>query len=257
MIVLDDWSTEGRELDFSSAGLPSMHIHSILVNGEILCNAYELTDWEVKNDRMQLIVCEHCGMLNCRSGGWVTFRRAEKEVFVIPLFPELSCDDEWLHSEYGPPDIIHRWGVLRFKRGFYQAFVEAFPKFPEYECIPPMTYLEALLVFQLETPGQILGNIYNSAKDPKRLNLVLAASEGDAGKVAKQVARIFDRGPGNEQVAIIKAPEPGETAVTLYVDLPEVPEWNVFWKGKSVGLYLTPEHRLEIVGEPRCSDCIK
>jgi len=122
---------------------------------------------------------------------------------------------------------------LLFERDVCAKFRESFPKFPKYESIPHMTYREALLTFQLEVSGSLLGYIYGSPTYLKRLDLVLAASEGDSEELAKQVDRIFVKGVQDERVAIIRHPEPDETAVGLYVDLPEIPEWTVFWKGKT------------------------
>jgi hypothetical protein len=244
MLLVGNWSTVLKELDFSWAELPNVKVHSIHVDGELLCNAYELTEWEADSDRMQLIICDHCGTIQCQPGGWVTFRQGGEAVFVLPLFSEIISDDQW---EYAPPYIIRKRGALLFECDVYAKFRETFPKFPRYESIPSMTYREALRTFQLEVPGRILGDIFYSPIDVKRLDLVLAASEGDSVELAEQVGRIFDNGLQDERVAIIRHPEPNETAVRLYVDLPEIPEWNVFWKGKTRGLYLSPKHRLEII----------
>ncbi len=110
-----------------------------------------------------------------------------------------------------------------------------------------MTYREALLTFQLEVPGRLLGDIYKSPSDARRLDRVLAASEGDAAELVKQVGRIVEEGLRDEREAVIRNPEPEEITVSLCVDLPEMPEWNVFWKGRTLGLYLSPKHRLEII----------
>jgi hypothetical protein len=136
---------------------------------------------------------------------------------------------------------------LLFERNVYVRLRESFPKFPEYESIPPMSHREALLTFQLEAPGRLLGDIYKSPDDPSRLELAVAASEGDPAELAKQVDHVLGEGLNEERVAIISTPRPEETAITLYVDLPEIPEWNVFWKGKTLGLYLSPKHRVEII----------
>ncbi len=159
MHVVDSWTSEMNELDFSSAEVPNLSVHSIYVDGELLCNAYELTEWEADSDRMQLVICDHCGTVHCQSGGWVTFRQGGEAVFVLPLFPESVSDDDWAHSEYEPPHIIQKRGVLLFERNVYAKFRESFPEFPEYESIPPMTYREVLLTFQLEAPGRLLGDI--------------------------------------------------------------------------------------------------
>ncbi len=173
-----------KELDFSSVELPNAKVHSIHVDGELLCNAYELSEWESDSDRMQLIICDHCGTVHCQSGGWVTFRKGGEAVFVLPLFPEILSNDDWAHSEYEPPHIIRKRGVLIFERDVYAKFRASFSKFPRYESIPPMTYHEALLTFQLEVPVRLLGDAFKSPNDAKRLDLALAASEGNAGCIS-------------------------------------------------------------------------
>ena len=254
MLLVDNWSTVLKELDFSSAEIPNVKVHSIHVDGELLCNAYELTEWEADSDRMQLIICDHCGTIQCQSGGWVTFRQGGEAVFMLPLFSEIMSDDDWAHREYAPPYIIEKRGALLFERDVYAKFRESFPKFPKYESIPSLTYHEALLTFQIEVPGGLLDDIYYSPYDVKRLDQVLAASEGDVAELVMQVGRIFDQGLHDERVAIITHPEPDEAAVRLYVDLPGFPEWNLFWKGKTCGLYLSPKHRLEIIEDSKLSD---
>ncbi len=247
MLLVESWSTVRTELDFSSAELPNAKVHSIHVDDELLCNAYELTEWEPESDRMQLIICEHCGTVHCEPGGWVSFRQGGGAVFVLPLFCEITTDDEWAHSEYAPPHSIRQRGVLVFERDVYATFRESFPRFPRYGAIKPMTYREALLTFQLEVPGRLVGDIYKSPSHARRLDRILAASEGDAAELAKQVGRIVEEGLRDEREAVIRNPEPEETTVSLCVDLPEMPEWNVFWKGRTLGLYLVPKHRLEII----------
>ena len=252
MLVIDSWSTVFKELDFSSAELPNVKVHAVHVDSELLCNAYELAEWQADEDRMQLIICDHCGTVHCQPGGWSTFRRGGEAVFMLPLFHEIMNDYDGGRSEYAPPSIIRKRGMLLFERAVYGKFREAFPKFPRYESITSMTYREAVLMFRLEVPGRLLGDIYKSPSDPKRLDLARAASEGDPAELVRQVGRVFEKGLRDERVAIIRNPEPGEIPVTLYVDLPGMPEWNVFWKGNTLGLYLSPKHRLEMIelGEP-------
>lgn len=247
MLMVQEWSVESKELDFSSSGLSNPIVRAIHVDGELLCNAYELTAWEAENDRMQLIICDNCGVVHCESGGWVTFRRAENSMFIVPLLQDILSGDDWRQSEYSPPSIIRKRGVVVFGTDVYSEFLEAFPEFPAPESIKPMTYGEALRVFQIEAPGRVLGDPFGCRNNSSRLDLALAASEGDTKELSRRVARLFEVGLSREDTAIIRPPPPGEIPVSLYLDLADIPEWNVLWRGKTDGLYLSPMHKLEII----------
>jgi hypothetical protein len=247
MFKITTWTSKKRTLDFTSSGQKNIDVLSIYIGYDVLCNAYELFEWDKEEDNAQFQVCEACGIIHCNPGGWATFRKVSDIVMIIPLFNKILSDDDFERSEFTPPNIIRKRGVMYFDVEKYQRFHLDFPKFPNYESIPILKQNEALYSIQHDAPGRFLGDIYKSTKPNTRQSLVIAASDGNTEDFSKILLNIFNNPFDCCDPAKISKPTEDDIIITLYIDLPQIPEWRAFWMGKkTIGLYFSPQHKLEV-----------
>jgi hypothetical protein len=90
-------------LDFSSSGQPSREVTQIFADGLLFANAAELSSWNEK--RIQLIVCEACGIERCQPGGWLEPRLAGSDVIFAPAFSDMLAGESE-RTEYAPPPYV-------------------------------------------------------------------------------------------------------------------------------------------------------
>jgi hypothetical protein len=62
------------KLNFSSTGQNDQPVTQIYADDVMIANAVQLTDWDT--ERIQVLVCEACGIVHCEPGNWVTVRGA-------------------------------------------------------------------------------------------------------------------------------------------------------------------------------------
>lgn len=71
-----------------------------VVDGAVFANAAELSSWA--DTRVQVYICEACGIEHCASGGWLMARNVGVGVAFVPAFGEMLGGD-WEQVEYAPP----------------------------------------------------------------------------------------------------------------------------------------------------------
>ncbi|MEO0771437.1 MAG: hypothetical protein AAFY72_18790 [Cyanobacteria bacterium J06649_4] len=87
-----------------------MAVVSRLVEGDIeIVNDIENLAWQ--DDALQTIVC-HCGVPGCAPGGWVSMRRVERNVVIMPAFGAVASAPPQLQNEYLPPNILLERGTI-------------------------------------------------------------------------------------------------------------------------------------------------
>jgi len=170
MFKITSWVTKKRTLDFTSSGQRNINVLGIYIEGDVLCNAHELFDWDPHEDGAQFLICEACGIIQCEPGNWATFRKIADIVIVMPLFHKILCEDKFETTEFTPPYIIRKRGIAFFNADVYRQFQSEFSKFPEYEKIPLLKQNEALRAIQHDAPGRFLGDIYKSIEPNVRLS---------------------------------------------------------------------------------------
>ena len=72
----------------------------IVIDGAVFANAAELSSWDAT--RVQVQICEDCGIEHWASGGWLVARNVGVGVAFIPAFGEMHTGD-WERVEYAPP----------------------------------------------------------------------------------------------------------------------------------------------------------
>jgi len=242
---ITNWNTSPRHYDFTGAGLSKVDVTAIESDGVELCNGIELCDWESDDDRMQLIVCQTCGIPGCETKGWTTFRRAGGYVFWIPLFSELLADDDWAADNYSPPHYFRKQGIPYFEEADYSRFQVQFPRFPRLGTMPPLKVSEAVRCLQHEAPGRLLGDIYHGKAARPRLSMILAATEGDHEEWSSILSSSFETDCGDSSPATVGGPDKDDRPLTMFPDIADFPEWHIFWLGAQPGYYLAADLKLE------------
>lgn len=217
---IDSFETRQVRLNFSSSGQPSRDVTQLVVGEIVFANAVELTDWR-ETDRLQLLVCESCGIEHCEPGGWLCPRSAGEYVVFIPAFPEM-LGGESDRAEYAPPPYVSTKGIPVFDRGAYVALRERCSGLPAQERLPTLNGSDLVRALQWEAPMRALGRFPSSPEI--RRDLVLAASDDDAATVVSELSRLLHE-VGEMETVVLRPALANEKDVTLYLDGPSSPEW--------------------------------
>ena len=87
MWAVRDLGTRSATLDFSSSGQASRAVTQAVIDEIVFANAVELCSWD--DTRVQVHVCEDCGIEHCASGGWLVSRNVGVGVAFVPAFDEM------------------------------------------------------------------------------------------------------------------------------------------------------------------------
>lgn len=192
----------------------------MVVGPVIFANAVELTSWG--ESRLQVLVCESCGIEHCEPGGWLCPRSAGDFVLFVPAFSEIR-EGENEQTEYAPPPYVGTQGIPVFARPTYALLRERCSELPPPEKLPALSGIELVHALQWEAPMRLLGR-FPSVPEVRR-DLVLATSEGEVDAVLAGVALSFKE--LSESAAVVLKPVGArDQAITLYLDGPATPEWT-------------------------------
>lgn len=140
--------TARREaLDFTSSGQGRYEALQILLDGQLFANAAGLTTWN--DDRIQVLVCEACGIEHCEPGGWLTLRSAGTLRVFVPMFGEWNSEQD--RMEYAPPKLVGQRGAPVFEPAVYGRFRDLISELPVTP--PPITGAEARELLMFEAPS--------------------------------------------------------------------------------------------------------
>lgn len=114
MWVVRDITTQTVTLDLSSSGQADRAVTQIATDGALFANAAELSVWG--NTRVQVHICEHCGVEHRASGGWMVARNVGAGVAFVPAFDEMATGD-WERVEYAPAHFAQGAPVFRQSDG--------------------------------------------------------------------------------------------------------------------------------------------
>jgi hypothetical protein len=128
-------------LDFSSSRQPNPQVSQLFAGGVQLMNALELMDWQ-DQEQTQVLICEACGIVHCRFGGWVSFRRSESLVFMLPTESFLTGDEDDIR-EYEPPAYLKKQGIPCFDFDTWNRLRSKEPSIPAVDKIQPLNLKEA------------------------------------------------------------------------------------------------------------------
>jgi hypothetical protein len=203
------------ELDFRSSGGQGRHsTTAVFADGVELINALPLLD--LCSDPVQVIVCGHCGIVNCKPGDWVCLRRLGHGLVVIPSFPDVS---ERSDPEYGPPDCINRKGAAFISGDALRALGTGAVAFRELDRWPWLTASEFSRIMQWEAPTRILGEF----PAPPRLQreFVVALDPGQQEETMTVFDDLLARAFASTEPVTPVRGDP----VSFFLDLPGFVEW--------------------------------
>lgn len=209
----------------------------IFADDRLIANAVEYTDWDT--ERIQLLVCEQCGVVHCEHGNWVTLRASGDYVLFVPAFDDLAGADDMEWMEYQPPQFIERHGCIALGQREYAALRAIAGTLPARDTVTSLRSTEAARLIQWQAPGDVLGD--RRADPSVRPEVILASSEGAAEEWTDIVERALHELLESADPAPLVATEPGDVVIELYLDLAGFPSWKALTRrGKRVGFYHEP-----------------
>ena len=221
------FTTRRTTLDFSSSDGGTTVATQLLADGELIANAIELIDFS--DDPVQVTVCEECGHTDCQPGGWVSFRRCGPNVLVLPAFAAMAKNER----EYAAPIFLQNRGLVLLAEPMFSILRSFAKDLPPIDQLAPLSAREAVLAYQWQAPGPVLGKFPSPpALDPA---LVLATDPGEPGEQVQRLnlllAKMF-------ACDVPVHPTNPYATVTLYLDLPGYPAWQALSGGDRLALVL-------------------
>lgn len=205
-------------LDLSSSGQERLQVNQLIVDGIEIINALELVDWD--GEKIQFLICEACGLTHCKSGDWVSLRKSDSLILILPPFDSAESRE---NEEYRPPFYLKQKGIAYFDDATYENLRSTHPSFPSVQRILPLSVQEATLLYHWNAPANVLG------KPPHinvRSDIVLASSDGDHVDHLRELEDLIQTQYQDESKATLRAPLDGERVVTLFLDAEEFIEWD-------------------------------
>ncbi|HEY6556595.1 MAG TPA: hypothetical protein VI072_04950 [Polyangiaceae bacterium] len=203
--------------DFSDAGLGPYSTRALIADDDVIVN--QLGRIEIEPDGcLQVIVCEHCGIVHCEPGGWIAARRLGDAVLWMPCFDRIADSDAG-PNEYAPPAFVKRRGPLIFTKTTGARLRDLVPLLDAH-ALPMLTEREACLLMQWQAPGRILGN--PGAVPRVRREFVVACDDGRLKEHLDALdALLASAALSNVPVALRHAQTP-----TVYIDVRGATEWH-------------------------------
>ena len=206
-------------LDFGVSGLNKFDVFQLFEDGIKLINAIELVDWE---DDSQFLICEACGYSGCKSRDWVSVRRSDSLVLMLPS-SEHVWREEKDYMEYCPPAYFKKRGIPYLDSATYEDLRSKHSSFPALDQLQPLKLKEATALFQLIAPFLILG-------EPPEVNirpeLFVGSSEGDHTEHLRTLEELMKKQYESEVPALLRSRSDSERVISFYVDAAEFAEWQ-------------------------------
>jgi hypothetical protein len=207
-------------LDFGSSGQGKHPVWQLFADGVELINALELVDWD--SEETQFLVCEECGHMGCKSADWVSVRRSDSLVFILPA-SNYVWGDKKDKDVYSPPAYLKKHGLAYFEFSTYESLRSRHPSFPPIHEIHPLTLREATLLFHWDAPDQVLGN---PPEVHVRGDIVVGASEGNSAEHLQQIENLIECQYRAESLAQLRRISSSEGVIALYLESFEFREWK-------------------------------
>lgn len=232
-------------LDFTGSGQGHFEVSQLVYENVVLINAIELMQFDT--DSVQVIICDHCGNVQCKSGDWVCFRKSGNFILLIPCFERIEADN-WSANEFAPPNYYDKFthhrkkGTPYFDLETYENIRNSFPNFPSPEEIQNLKMSEAMRIAQQNIPFQLFGEPSEVLLNSEKKMLVVGASEGDANKHLQKIEAILRENYENESPALIRKRLPVEEIIYIFLDADEFIDWQVLVKNNENFLLMLEEN---------------
>ena len=220
MWQITDLEIKPATLDFTSSEQGKRQVLQLFSNGIKLINALELVDWN--DEDTQLLVCEECGFTHCKRGDWVSVRRSDSLVLMLPT-AEYVWGDKEDKAEHSPPGYLKQRGIPYMDSSTYERLRSMHSLFSPIEEIQPLTVKEATLLFQWNAPARILG-------EPPEVNIssdmFVGASEGDHTQHFQALAELIKIQYSSDSMAQLRPVSSNERIISFYLDAAQFSEWQ-------------------------------
>ena len=207
-------------LDFSSSGQGKREVSRLLSDGIELINAIELVEWE--SDDTQVLICEDCGYVHCEPGGWVSFRRSDSLVLILPA-ADYVWGDRNDKNEYRPPPYLTKRGIPYLTLSTYEDLRSRHSSLPTLDRIQELNLREATLLFHWNAPAHVLGvpPVISIRRD-----MVAGSSEGDHLEPLDRLEDLLRAQYEDNSAAKLRSRLSNERVVSFYLDGAEFIEWD-------------------------------
>jgi hypothetical protein len=188
----------------------------LVFDGTVVANAIELTEW--CDEPIQLEVCEQCGMVQCKTGGWGVARSMAGAVLFLPAFGAMEDD----LTEYSPPLWISEHGPALVPPSLVGSLREAVPWLPAVDSLKRVSASEVARSIQGFAPRQVLGRFPETPV--LHGEKLCAVSKGDLSEVVAEVNGLLTSLATEEPVKF-REQDGSEAELILYLDAIGYPEW--------------------------------
>ena len=207
-------------LNFGGSGQGRVHVHQLVSEGIELINALELVDWD--SEDTQFLICETCGYVHCKPGDWVSVRKSDSLVLILPastyVWPEGNAG-----NEYRPPSYLVKQGIAYLDISTYEGLRSEHSSFPKLDQINPLNLREATLLFHWNAPYRVFGE---PPAVRARSDIVIGSSEGDHVQCLQRIEDLMQRQYQVESFAEFRSLTGEERVISLYLDAAEFMEWD-------------------------------
>jgi hypothetical protein len=218
MWVVEQVETRARELDFSSSGGGRHATASLIADGIELVNAIDFLDVPPSaTEPVQLTTCEQCGTPGCNSGGWVTLRRLDAGLIMVPAFSEMGDRSS---GNFETPYFMQKRGTPLFKGAGLDALLAAIPAFADQSKWSVLNSREAALLLQWDAPHRVLEQF--PAAPRLRDDFIAASSHGKGREALGILSNLLTEATAAERPVSVVSGE----SVTFYLDAGGYPEWQ-------------------------------
>jgi hypothetical protein len=229
------------KLDFTSSGQGFHETSQLVSDGLILMNSLELMEFD--EDEVQLLICDHCGTINCEPGNYVSFRQSGDYILLIPAFEQME-GDHWSKTQYSPPKYYKKKGTPFFDLQIYKNLHEQFPDFPKIEEIKILKMREAMGLAQQNMPLRIFGEPPEINVRRDKFKYVNASSEAMPEEQLKRIEEILRKNYQNNSPASIRRPAANEEIIRLFIGINEFTDWKALIKTNADYLLMLEEEFL-------------
>ena len=215
MWKLDSLEIKPAVLDFTSSAQGKREVSRLLSDGVELINAIELVDWAPEDT--QVLICEACGYSKCEPGNWVSFRKSDSLVVILPAADFIWGDRED-KNEYRPPSYLTQRGIAYFTLSIYEDLRSGHSSLPPVDQIRELNLREATLLFHWNAPAHVLGE--PPSIRPLR-DVVVGSSEGDHLEQVERLENLIRAQYEDKSLAQLRSRSSDERLISIYLQAAE------------------------------------
>lgn len=218
--VIEKFVFATKQFEFERSDRVKRELTELVVDGCVLFNMLELTG--VSNNRIQVVLCDHCGLERCQPGGWLAPRRWKDRVVLIPI-PMGFNESELERYQYSAPDYVSRRGCPSFSVESWEVICDKSKYLLSLDDIAPLSNRDLVVTIQYFAPDAVLG-LHGFEPTIDSDNFV-AVSEGDLqSEISSLALLIKDVISSDSLVSCLSL----EKEVEFFLDISGPKHWRPF-----------------------------